>query len=125
MIPLLPPGLIFHSSSSSKSRYLSLVMMSTGSLAPSIVFSSPFSTFHTSVGNASRPYPRHASVDLPSNSVFHGPGAAASGESDVSAATTPSKEARPMRDIGLFSMSAQANARFHGGQAWHSRVMAL
>src|SRR6266849_1363959 len=55
MIPLLPPGLIFHSSSSSKSRYLSLVMMSTGSLAPSIVLSSPFSTFHTPVGHAQPP----------------------------------------------------------------------
>src|SRR5438034_3706575 len=30
-----------------------------------------------------------------------------------------------MRDIGFFSVSAQANAPLHGGQPWHSRVRAL
>src|SRR6266850_3375100 len=72
MMPLLPPGAIFHSSFSSKSRYFSLVMMSRDSL-PTMVLSVSPSTFHVLLGKLSWRNPRQASVDFPSKRTFHFP----------------------------------------------------
>src|SRR6266699_1896303 len=73
MMPLLAPGLTFHSSSSSKFSNLSLVTMS-GPSAPAMVLSAPSSTFQERSGNESNLYPRHLSTDLPPNSTSHFPG---------------------------------------------------
>src|SRR5678815_3648722 len=85
MIPLLAPGATRHSSSSSKSLYLVLVMMSTWSdlSQPATVFSDPLSTTQHFSGNASRRKPRQAATDLPSNRICHFGLAAATRESRV------------------------------------------
>src|SRR6266850_7525037 len=79
MMPLLPPGAIFHSSFSSKSRYFSLVMMSRDS-PPTMVLSVLSSTFHVLLGKSSCRNPRQASVDFPSKRTFHFPFFASAGQ---------------------------------------------
>src|SRR5712664_1072110 len=82
MTPLLPPGVIFHSSFSSKSRYFSLVMMSRDS-PPTMVRSVPSSTFQILSGKLSCLKPRQAFVDFPSKRTFHFPFFASAGEQPI------------------------------------------
>src|SRR5260370_5048215 len=79
MMPLLPPGAIFHSSFSSKSRYFPLVMMSSDS-PPTMVLSVSPSTFHVLLGKLSCRNPRQASVDFASKRTFHFPFFASAGQ---------------------------------------------
>src|SRR5438045_5841136 len=65
MIPLLPPGAIFHSSVSSKLAKRSRVTMS---LAGPTRVKAPSTTCQPE-GIESERYPRHPAVDLPSNSA--------------------------------------------------------
>ena len=73
MMPLLAPGVTFHSSSSSKSSNFSRVTMS-GPCPPATVFNTPSSTFHELPGKEFVLNPRHLSRDFPSNRVSHLPG---------------------------------------------------
>src|SRR6266480_2599489 len=70
MMPLLPPGAIFHSSVSSKLAKRSRVTMSLGpeSLAGPTRVKAPSTTCQPE-GIESERYPRHPAVDLPSNSA--------------------------------------------------------
>src|SRR5436190_23831821 len=65
-MPLLPPGPIFHSISSSKSPNSS--RLTSTATCPSL-FSTP-SSIRQPAGTLSLLYPRHASSDVPSNRIF-------------------------------------------------------
>src|SRR6266850_2480203 len=93
-MPLFPASPIFHSSSSSKSPNSSFDTMSfTG-----VVFASVPSTIFQPSGTASVLYPRQASSDLPSNSVFHGPGLAVLAGCAGAALDTSAPQRRKAKD---------------------------
>src|SRR6266850_2326801 len=87
MMPLLPPGAIFHSSFSSKSPYFSLVMMSRDSL-PTMVLRVLSSTVHVLSGKLSCRNPRQASVECPAKSTFHFPFYASAGQELIAKMST-------------------------------------
>src|SRR5438552_15574464 len=70
MMPLLAPGVTFHSNSSSKLSYLVFAIISVP-CSPRMLFNTPSSTFQDWSGNEFILNPRHLSTDLPLNRTSH------------------------------------------------------